>query len=343
MSVTTPEACELPRLPSIEKWLKDFRVPWELKRIRLADIDLETSQRNQARVGQPILPEVVESYRLALTRGETFPAVVVYKKGNKYILIDGNQRTGAYEAKGLKTIDAYVVDVVLDTMIEALTFTANIRHGLATSKIARQFQAVKLRRSGRTTEWVAKQLGISENTVSAAWDLDRADQRATRVSFPTKRWMSLTDSIRIRLAAVRTDEGFTDLTKFVVAVAANTPEVNDLVTAINKDTSAKGQRDFVAKLPLNPMWAERHSLAMASPGRILPSGKAERPSRRSDYQRFIDHLALLERDMDTKEGIARAANIAGDNTLSERIEALIGELRQVSKAVKPRVRRAASA
>ena len=43
-------------------------------------------------------PEKIHQYRLAMTRGESFPPVAVLRLGARYIVVDGHKRFSAYRA-----------------------------------------------------------------------------------------------------------------------------------------------------------------------------------------------------------------------------------------------------
>jgi hypothetical protein len=326
---------------------------YEYGKVKLSDIDIKTSHQNQARVESALLPEKVEEYRLDMDRELQFPAVVVYRtdKVKKVVTIDGNNRVAAHELRGDAYVFAYTVVNATPELVKVLTYTANVAHGVPTSEEERQFQAVELLQDGRNQEWVARALHLSVNAVKTAWALSKADRRAKQQDFSFRSWMLLPTTTRLRLGSVSTDEGFKALTKFVITVKANSVEVNDLVTKINEDRSAKGQVAFVERLCKEPKWTQRvldkpagaRTRDGATTGAGATGSKPFRPRARSAYDKFLPTLNAAEKALDALDEIARGANLANDATLSDRCRQVATRLTELANLTAKRSRgRAAS-
>ena len=117
--------------PRIERWLTTEAVSWEyLPVVAIADIDIEASKRNQARVNAPLVSDLVERYTLALIDGNEFPALIGYRADNgRYILLDGNQRCAAAVDAERNTVDMYVCSGLDDMQRTALCWSANGLNG----------------------------------------------------------------------------------------------------------------------------------------------------------------------------------------------------------------------
>lgn len=335
------DASELPRDPRVERWLTEMGAEFSLPaRVKVADIDVKASHDNQARLGEALLADKVEEYRLGMERGSQFPAVVLYQSGRKFVVIDGNNRLGARIARGDRTVEAYVVSNPSRDLVKVLTYTANVGHGVPLSATARTIHALELLNDGsnRTQEWVAKALHLSINTVRNAVALDRADQRAARVSdFHRKDWNALASSVRRRLGEIRTDEGFVALTKFVLASGATTDETSELVTELNKITSGRGQLAFVEDLTASAPWQKR----------INPSEEDEKqaaaqtPRRKNSYEKFLLLLTQIERV--DPAAVAVGANMAGDREFAERLDGAAAILSDIANKTKRGKRRGGAA
>ena len=65
------------RRADVEKWLDERGVRWRFDpEVPLSDIDVETSLRNQARLGEPVHQETVDTYKEAMKNGDPFPALL---------------------------------------------------------------------------------------------------------------------------------------------------------------------------------------------------------------------------------------------------------------------------
>src|ERR1043165_2339631 len=111
-----------------EQWLDKRHVPYRSETIRLADIDLETSLKNQARLSQPLDKDRVEEMTLAMRETKAlFPPIVVYQNvgTKKWVIITGNHRVHAAIDAGWSEFDAYVVTSQDKMVLDVLTRTIN--------------------------------------------------------------------------------------------------------------------------------------------------------------------------------------------------------------------------
>jgi len=117
--------------PRIERWLTNEAVSWEyVPAVAIAEIDIEASKRNQARVNAPIVDDLVERYTLALIDGNEFPAVIGYRNdAGRVVLLDGNQRCAAAIDAERSMLDVYVCSGLDDMQRTALCWSANGLNG----------------------------------------------------------------------------------------------------------------------------------------------------------------------------------------------------------------------
>lgn len=103
--------------------------------IRFSKIDLTESGFNCARLGDPLVPDLIRDYAQGMRNGDAFPRPVVYRKAG-YVLTSGNQRCHAVKeliTKGEVEKDPLIQVYELDTsdklMLEAVARSANVSHG----------------------------------------------------------------------------------------------------------------------------------------------------------------------------------------------------------------------
>lgn len=116
----------------------DFRamnISFSKGEIRFSKIDLTESGFNCARLGDPLVPDLIRDYAQGMRNGDAFPRPVVYRKG-AYILTSGVQRCHAVKeliAKGEvekdPLIQVYELDCTDRMMLEAVARSANVSHG----------------------------------------------------------------------------------------------------------------------------------------------------------------------------------------------------------------------
>lgn len=197
----------------VEAWLTKRAV--KFKRPATIDIDLideKASQKNQARA-DGVTKSVVDKYIDALRNGDLFPPVVVYKRGDRYIIIDGNHRLTASKRYGAKKIWVYEANPSSSELIELLTAEANSRHGYGVASDWRARQAVYLVSLGHSVETVANALTMTVHGVRKALRVAETDARAARLGITD--FDSLTASTKIRIAGLPTDAQFVKVVELV--------------------------------------------------------------------------------------------------------------------------------
>lgn len=201
------ESVAAPCSEEIEHWLESAGVSYGgCFPIPLSAIDRQASRHNQARE-QAIIPETVDRYVQALRNGDKFPPIVVYPRGEKYVIVDGNHRDESHRKANKREISAYVISKDTPSeIIELLTAEANSKHGEPTPTQWRTRQAIYLMSLGVDQDEVTVRLGLSKGTVNRAIRILRSDDRARRLKI--QGWDTLTDRAKELLVAVRSDEAF---------------------------------------------------------------------------------------------------------------------------------------
>ena len=143
-------------------------------------------------------PEVVDRYAEALEAGAQFPPILVVKKGQEHLILDGNHRLQAHRKVGRTTILAQILDIPLEdrkTLI-FLAAKANMVHGLPLRNEERRMVIQRLYRLGMTIPEMVREFGIPERTLYRWTEPVREEKRLEREA-------------KIRRARELAEEGYT--------------------------------------------------------------------------------------------------------------------------------------
>jgi hypothetical protein len=254
--------------PEIEEMLKEKGVTWEFfDEFDVELIDIPKSLANQARIGSPINAEQVDTYEEGMKRGDVFPAIVLYRSGKKYVVIDGNHRVAAAKNTGYN-LAAYVVGAKTPAqVIVMLTYEANTKHGLPTSQRERARHAVYLmENAGATMKHAAARMNLPTHYLSNYYSSYRADQRANATGIPAGQWRELHFGTRKKLNQLPDDEVFVAAVNVVFKARLNATEVEELIVALKQLGTANEQKTYLVKY-LDDQ-AER--LAQVATGEVRP-------------------------------------------------------------------------
>jgi hypothetical protein len=282
----------------IESWLAENHATFSFESHPLGDFNVEESLRNQARIGQSLNKQTATDYRVAMEKGDAFPAVIAYWKAKKLVIVDGNHRLDAHKESGASKIPVYVVTASPE-IITKLTFAANVRNGLPTTHEERLIQAVHLIDMESTIKDAADALGLTTAAVQNAVTRTMADRRASTVG--VRSWNKIPVTNRGRLGNIKTDEGFKAAAELVAITPVTTKEVNDLVTEINKFRSAASQVELVAK--------KKAEFRRRIDG---TAGNTVRKPNLTGFARFMGALGTIDR-LDILD-VARSANLTTEVT-----------------------------
>jgi len=173
----------------------DFRsmnIPFSKVEVRLSKIDLKESGFNCARLGDPIVPELVRDYAQGMRNGDAFPRPVCYRQG-AYILTSGNQRCHAVkslvedgEVDKDPLIEVYLLDTSDRLLLEAIARSANVSHGgRATWEERKSHACHMVREFGMATKDVAKLFVISEAAINLQVSTDKTRKQLSENGIDT--------------------------------------------------------------------------------------------------------------------------------------------------------------
>ncbi len=215
--------------------LTESSIDYDVREIAFIDIDLETSKHNQARF-LALHEDVVINYAAAMEQGDVFPPIIVTGKPGKYIVLDGNHRVAAAGLVGYMSTTAFIARNITKAQSDLLIFEANARHGLPTSIEERVAQGVYLVNLGNQPKVVAKALAVPERKLYTAIGDERTKSRLTKLGIdPAK----IPAGQLHRIGAVTLNTVLQPVAEMVVKSRLDTAETNELITAINAETSGE--------------------------------------------------------------------------------------------------------
>lgn len=281
--------------PRTEQLLDSFAdVVWDYRpTLRIDQIDLKQSRKNQARIHEPIRAEWVDELRIPLSQGLDLPAIVVFEdKPNKYIIIDGNHRTEAHVREGHKTLDAYVVLADDPADRQMLTFAFNPRDGHGPSDDDKAWQAVNLIAQGQDREQVATVLQMPVSRVDTALADYRGEERARKLS-ASSHYRKVPKTSRVHMhRSLRLDRVFAAAVTYVAKFEVSFKDTRALVSEINAFASEDEQLQAI-------------KTAMSAAQKVLDRQKAEREAKKqgkivrssntglSPLNRYIGHMEYI--------------------------------------------------
>lgn len=237
--------------PIIEQALEsEPNLKWEyVSSVRLDRFDKSKSLGNQARILKAITLEKVRRFRDALLAGQDFPAVIAYRDGDKYVIIDGNHRLEAFELAGRLHIDVYVVDTKDADERLLLTFMMNGLNGDPNTEEETDYHAIVLFRRGFTAKDIAAKFGISRRRVEDAIVEDDGHSRAVKlgVKSPWAKFPSREARVRVQRDLFM-DSVFADVVRLVAKYSLGTKDIKALTEKLLSFTSEQAQLDYLHKL-----------------------------------------------------------------------------------------------
>lgn len=244
----------------VEKALEDLDAKWELRVIKLSDLRVEESKKNNARLGQALDPETVDRYAIAMAGGKAFPAIVSSASG---FIFDGNHRVDAAGMNDAVEIMAYVVLNATKKMSEIIIRTFNASHGKPLSSSERIQHAVHLHKECKMSmSDAAKSLNVKYEDVRDAVSvqkirglLDAAGEDGSALSQSHVMHLKKFESqpkVLVALAKVVAHHrwNLNELRGMISKVDAQRTEKARLSIVNEWRTKVKGRRDSTSKFPI---------------------------------------------------------------------------------------------
>lgn len=234
----------------IEQWLADKGVTWDFfEAFDLDLVDVERSLKNQARISAPLRPEQVEVYTDAMKRGEVFPPIVVWEsplKSGSFIVVDGNHRVTAGVGAEVP-LSAYVVPRNTPAeLVRQLTYEANTRHGMGTTKAERQQHAMWIiENTARSMQDVAAELNIPYGELQRYVYAQRTEARINALRIPEMIWREIAPSVRNRLNTLGDDDVFRAAVETAGKMRMSAADIDDFLRGIKVGRTSAEQLQII--------------------------------------------------------------------------------------------------
>jgi hypothetical protein len=282
----------------------------------LEAIDIKAGLRNQARTDQ-LDEKTTDSYCIAMLNGASFPAIIVYPHGLRFVPIDGNHRIEAARRAKHSTLDAYVVRTLDSAVIARLTRTANTVEGRrATPEELLGHATFAVENWGWSIHDAAKQWGLAESKLGTHIRSRAARCRAIRHGIDAS---AVVDTRMDRINSIKNDRPFSEALRLNMSYQVPMLDLEDKVTQLNRLRSESEQLSFIAE------WEQslvpKEAKGKRSPTQELPVQKLMRLL--GQISRLLDDYPVAEAWEIPGNGF-RAKITERKNTVLPKLEAIIG-------------------
>lgn len=232
--------------------LEELEEPYELREIRLDEIDVDKSQRvlSQVRLGPAAYSqEHAESLQTALEQGTELPPGIVHRDNEgKMVILSGNHRFPAHRAAGRQGMPFYVAKGLeglptSDPRVQDVALRANVAHGEPVAPEHRLQHAGQLVESGHyTVKGAAEAMVVPEAKLRDHVEKLKARRRLADLGVPVEK---IPISVARRLNSVSSDRVLKAAAQLVPKMTQKAEETNELVVALNQARSEKEQLAIV--------------------------------------------------------------------------------------------------
>lgn len=273
----------------LEAELVELGVRYEKKRIRVDQINERESRKNQARP-VAIEPETVDKYAVAMRAGDVFPYLLLMSIGEKYLILAGNHRHGAYKKTGVKDFGAFVVDRKTPAeIVDLLVLSTNAKNALPVDAEWRSKQAVQLLKVGVARDLVLKKSGLAPITLTMAEKAAEASLRAARLDVAGFDDLSLDP--QYHLGMLEDDDLFVEAARLVASYSyagTRAPATEEERAAKKASIAQKEIRDLVKALKqLDVREAFSHLGLIAEEWENRRARGRVRPTKAGELQNFV--------------------------------------------------------
>lgn len=231
----------------VEAWIKSFGLSDAQilfrRRVRLDEIDVETSLRNQARLGERLDRTHVETLALSIMDGAVMPPLICWEGKRGLVVIDGNHRVAAFKEAGVAAIDLYVVMTHDQTLIDLMTRTCNAATGGKPVETDQKYQqGLLLLAQGHSTEEVARRMRLKRSTLT---DKKREQDAGRRLKDAgVKNWSTLPSSTIGRLATLQSDVTLKNAAELIIEAKMALDAATDLIHRV-RDAGSEAKADEI--------------------------------------------------------------------------------------------------
>jgi len=253
---------------ALTKWLDGHGVVHSgVETIAMGLIDTKASRDNQARM-IALVSASVERFTIAMKRGDLFPPIILYFKGNRLVILDGNNRHEAAIKAGHKTISGIIISPDTPSeMIQLLMVEGNTKHGETPSLEWRLRQAQGLVGQGYAITDAAEACGITASQYNLAAAADKAIARAARMGI--QGFDKLGKTLMQKLGTLSDDKVFHAASAVVIETRLSQPEVAELIGRLKKRGSEADRLQLLGEL------SDSHKVRAATTAALNRNGNAK--------------------------------------------------------------------
>ena len=213
--------------------------------VELSKIDFINSQKNQARLSDPIIADVKDRYKIALQNKDEFGAVILETVKNKYFILDGNHRLQAAKEVGFSAwpFGAYIIDEMGSAQRKGIIYRANLRHGEGISQEDRFSHAIEEVNLGCSIKLTAAKYYLTAGNLEQRYRAQKALERG--VAMNIKNVSKLKHTALLFFSSISYDEIFKAAIECAIKSAMNTDECKDFVQRLKSFKSMKSQLKFI--------------------------------------------------------------------------------------------------
>lgn len=256
----------------VETWLQKHKVQYgPMAQIPIDMIDTKLSRANQARK-EALVDDSVERFVHSIKKGEILPPIVVYRVGNKLVIVDGNNRHEAHRKAGSKFIPGYILaeDTPSETIM-LMTVDANAHHGVTPPLDWRVTQANDLVAAGWNGDVAADAANISLSQLRDYQVRIRAEARAKQLG--VKGFLDLPPTSRVTLGRLNLEPVFHHAVRAAVDTSMTHDDVREMMREIKAAHDEAGMIQTVAKIVKRRQLEKQQATALGKTGARVSSPK----------------------------------------------------------------------
>lgn len=223
------------RSTDVERWIASFGLDAHLiPDMPIDQIDIEASLANQAR-RDPRDADTVTVYQQAMAAGAVFPPLVAFKKGSKYVLMDGNHRCGGAIGAGFDAVAVYEVQVSSDDprVLDMVASANAALNGKSAADDDKLRHGIRMIDAGSSIKEAARLCGVSATNLGQTHKAEIAARKFDRIGLGRKaRSLSKQNLGALLPIADKGDRTLAEGVLDAVPVAKNSTDLRTLVSTV---------------------------------------------------------------------------------------------------------------
>lgn len=289
--------------PQAEGKMKQLGIAWTVctEGVPTADINMELSLHNQARIGKKVNDDWVLEMAQAAQDGSEFPMPVYQKMKGGHFIWSGIHRTNMATLIGELKVPCYLVNIVDDRMRDIFPRVINTVHGHGESREhVLEHAKYLVEKHGLDTSEVAKMCGLKTEWL---WQAVRSGAVANTLNGLGIKGADFPKSILIWMSPLTANSNVLKATaKLLRDEDLAGDRAKQVIDDVKKFSTERQQLDEVSRW--KKIMDDRKPKASSAGGNKAP------PLTRGNRSKLIDHLTRLEKFL---TGITKASQLQLDD------------------------------